>query len=122
MSQISQSWKLRRRASRLACARISRVSAKTLTSCGDSRFGTEAVGAFMAFSSLLMTHDRFLDHALVDRFIRSAAEPERELHRAELERAQQLRHGGQDLGRGERIGLFADDGREGALLDVGLHV
>src|ERR1022692_4305612 len=101
MSQISQSWKLRRRASRLACARISRVSAKTLASCGESNCGTEAVGAFI--SSLLF-------------FVGPAPVPQRKLHRSEPQRAQQLRHGGQDLGGGHRVGLLGNDRRKRALL------
>src|SRR5215468_503544 len=107
MSQMSQSWKPRLRASRLACASGSRVSVATVTSCGVSRCGIEVVGTFMA-----MLRDLLL--------VRPPAIPERELHRPEPQRAQQFGNRGEHLCRRQGIALLADNRREGALLAVGL--
>src|SRR5712671_125005 len=109
MSQISQSWKPRLRASRLACANSSRVSVWTLTSCGDSRPGTEVVGTFMA--GLL--------YPLI--LVGAAAIPERELHRPEPQRPQQLRDRGQNLGCGHGVDVFPDDGCKCPFFAVGFR-
>src|SRR3979409_588334 len=109
MSQISQSCKPRLRASRLACASNSRVSVWTLTSCGDSKPGTEVVGTFMA---------GLLDSLIL---VRAAAIPERELHRPESQRPQPLRTRGQNRGGGHGIDVFPDDGSECPFFTVGLR-